>query len=124
MQDVAGDKVGVSKALVSLSSATPQAPARRRAQRVLAAADDLGYRVNRTAALMTARRSHHIGVTINIRNSFHTEIAEKIVAAADRAGYEVVLGAITATHGESTGDRNPAGLPLRRTTPHLGPEPA
>ena len=57
--------------------------------------------MNRTAALMTARRSHHIGVTINIRNSFHTEIAENIVAAADRAGYEVVLGAVTPTHGEA-----------------------
>ncbi len=100
MQDVA-DKVGVSKALVSLVFRNAAGPSAETRQRVLAAADELGYRVNRTAALMTARRSHHIGVTINIRNSFHTEIAEKIVAAADRAGYEVVLGAITATHGES-----------------------
>ena len=50
---------------------------------------------------MTARRTHHLGVTINIRNTFHTEIVEHIVAAADRAGYEVVLGAVTPTHGEA-----------------------
>ena len=100
MRDVA-DKVGVSKALVSLVFRNAAGPSAETRARVLAAAEELGYRVNRTAALMTARRSHHIGVTINIRNSFHTEIAESIVAAADRAGYEVVLGAVTPTHGEA-----------------------
>ena len=74
---------------------------RRDPRRVFAAADELGYRVNRTAALMTARRSHLIGVMANIRNSFHAEMVEDIVEAADRAGYEVVLGAVTPTHGES-----------------------
>ena len=100
MQDIA-DKVGVSKALVSLVFRKAPGPSAETRQRVFAAADELGYRVNRTAALMTARRSHHIGVTINIRNSFHAEIVEDIVAAADRAGYEVVLGAVTPTHGEA-----------------------
>ena len=100
MQDIA-DKVGVSKALVSLVFRNASGPSAETRQRVFAAADELGYRVNRTAALMTARRTHHLGVTINIRNSFHTEIAEHIVAAADRAGYEVVLGAVTPTHGET-----------------------
>ena len=100
MQDVA-DKVGVSKALVSLIFRNAPGPSAETRQRVLAAADELGYRVNRNAALMTAKRTHHIGVTIDIRNSFHTEIAEHIVAAADRAGYEVVLGAVTPTHDEA-----------------------
>ena len=100
MQDIA-DKVGVSKALVSLVFRNAAGPSAETRQRVFAAADELGYRVNRTAALMTARRTHHLGVTINIRNSFHTEIVEHIVAAADRAGYEVVLGAVTPTHGEA-----------------------
>ena len=100
MQDIA-DKVGVSKALVSLVFRNAAGPSAETRQRVFAAADELGYRVNRTAALMTARRTHHLGVTINIRNSFHTEIVEHIVAAADRAGYEVVLGAVTPTHDEA-----------------------
>jgi DNA-binding LacI/PurR family transcriptional regulator len=100
MQDIA-DKVGVSKALVSLVFRNAAGPSAETRQRVLAAAEELGYRVNRTAALMTARRTHHLGVTINIRNSFHAEIAENIVAAADRAGYQVVLGAITPTHTEA-----------------------
>ena len=50
---------------------------------------------------MTARRSHLIGVMTDIRNSFHAEMVEDIVEASDRAGYEVVLGAVTTTHGES-----------------------
>ena len=100
MQDIA-DKVGVSKALVSLVFRKAPGPSAETREKVLAAAEELGYRVNRTAALMTARRTHLIGVTTNIRNSFHAEIVEHIVAAADRAGYEVVLGAVTPTHGES-----------------------
>jgi DNA-binding LacI/PurR family transcriptional regulator len=99
MQDIS-DKVGVSKALVSLVIRNAPGPSAETRQRILTAADELGYRVNRAAALMTAKRSHLIGVTANIRNSFHAEIVEDIVAAADMAGYEVVLGAVTPTHGE------------------------
>ena len=100
MQDIA-DKVGVSKALVSLVFRKAPGPSDETRAKVFAAADELGYRVNRTAALMTARRSHLIGVMTDIRSSFHAEMVEDIVEAADRAGYEVVLGAVTATHGES-----------------------
>ena len=100
MQDVA-DRVGVSKALVSLVFRRAPGPSDETRRRVFAAAEELGYRVNRNAALMTARRTHLIGVMTNIRNSFHAEMVEDIVEAADRAGYEVVLGAVTPTHGES-----------------------
>jgi len=99
MQDIA-DRVGVSKALVSLVIRKAPGPSDDTRARVFAAAEELGYRVNRTAALMTARRSHLIGVMTNIRNSFHAEMVEDIVEVADRAGYEVVLGAVTPTHGE------------------------
>uniref|UniRef100_UPI003D8E5DB8 LacI family DNA-binding transcriptional regulator n=1 Tax=Gordonia sp. B7-2 TaxID=3420932 RepID=UPI003D8E5DB8 len=100
MQDVA-DRVGVSKATVSL--VFRQAPGVGDATRrdVEQAAEELGYRRNRTAALMTARRSHLIGVVAQIRNSFHAEIAEYLVSAADLAGYEIVLGAVTPSHDES-----------------------
>jgi LacI family transcriptional regulator len=100
MQDIA-DRVGVSKALVSLVFRKAAGPSEDTRQRVFAAAAELGYRVNRTAALMTARRTHLIGVTTDIRNSFHAEMVEDIVGAADGAGYEVVLGALTPTHGEA-----------------------
>ena len=100
MQDIA-DQVGVSKALVSLVFRKAPGPSAETRARVFAAAEELGYRVNRTAALLSARRSHLIGVTAMVRNSFHAEMVEDIVSAADRAGYEVVLGAVTPTHDES-----------------------
>ena len=99
MQDIA-DHVGVSKALVSLVFRNAPGPSAETRKRVLTAADELGYRVNRAAALMTARRSHLIGVMANIRSTFHAELVEDIVAEADRYGYEVVLGAVTPTHAE------------------------
>jgi DNA-binding LacI/PurR family transcriptional regulator len=99
MQDIA-DHVGVSKALVSLVFRNAPGPSAETRKRVLAAADELGYRVNRAAALMTARRSHLIGVMANIRSTFHAELVEDIVAEADSYGYEVVLGAVTPTHAE------------------------
>ncbi|GAB88857.1 LacI family DNA-binding transcriptional regulator [Gordonia rhizosphera] len=99
MQDVA-DKVGVSKATVSLVFRKAPGVGEDTRREVLQAAEDLGYRMNRAAALMTARRSHLIGVAVEIGNAFHAEIVESIVAAADLAGYEVVLGAVTPTHDE------------------------
>ena len=68
---------------------------------------------NRTAALMTARRSHHIGVTINIRNSFHTEIAER---HRGRRRSRRLRGGPRSRHPDArrgAGDRHPVGLPLR-----------
>lgn len=99
MQDIA-DRVGVSKALVSLVFRNAPGPSAQTRQRVQAAADELGYRVNRAAALMTAKRTHLIGAMANIRSTFHAELVEDIVAEADRHGYEVVLGAVTPTHAE------------------------
>jgi LacI family transcriptional regulator len=100
MQDVA-DHVGVSKALVSMVFRRVVGPSAETRQRVLEAAEKLGYRPNRSAALLSLRRSHLIGVMANIRNTFHAELVEDIVAEADGFGYEVVLGAVTPTHGET-----------------------
>ena len=100
MQDVA-DHVGVSKALVSMVFRRVQGPSAETRQRVRDAAEKLGYRPNRSAALLSLRRSHLIGVMANIRNTFHAEMVEYMVGEADSFGYEVVLGAVTPTHGES-----------------------
>jgi DNA-binding LacI/PurR family transcriptional regulator len=100
MQDVA-DHVGVSKALVSMVFRRVAGPSAETRRRVLEAAEELGYRPNRSAALLSLRRSHLIGVMANIRNTFHAELVEDIVAEADGFGYEVVLGALTPTHGET-----------------------
>ena len=92
---------GVSPALVSIVlRGAPGASEQTRA-RVLAAAGRLGYRANRTASLMKLRRTRHLGVTLNVRSTFHAELVENIQAAAAQSGYEVVLSLVTATHDES-----------------------
>lgn len=100
MQHIA-DKVGVSKALVSMIFRGVPGPSAETKERVLAVADELDYRPNRTAALLSLRRTHLIGVMTDIRNAFHAEMVEHMVAEADSVGYEVVLGAVTPTHPES-----------------------
>ncbi len=69
MQDVA-DKVGVSKATVSLVFRKAPGVGDDTRRAVMAAAGELGYRMNRTAALMTARRSHLIGVVARSATAF------------------------------------------------------
>ena len=99
MRDVA-DAAGVSKALVSIVfRGAPGASAATRA-RVFATAQRLGYRTNRTASLLKLRRTKHVGVTMSVRNAFHAELVEGIQSAADVAGYQIVLGAVTDGHGE------------------------
>lgn len=100
MQDIA-NRVGVSKALVSMIFRDAPGPSAETKAKVLAVADELDYRPNRTAALMSLRRTHLLGVVANIRNAFQAEMVEHMVAAADAKGYEVVLGALTPTHSES-----------------------
>jgi DNA-binding LacI/PurR family transcriptional regulator len=99
MGDVAA-RAGVSKALVSLVFRNaPGASAGTRA-RVLDAADQLGYRHNRTASLLARRRTHLLGVTMILRNTYHAELVEDLQAAADELGYELVLSTVTRTHDE------------------------
>lgn len=92
--------VGVSKALVSLVLRDAPGPGAQTRERVLEAAQALGYRSNRTASLLARRRTHLLGVMMNVRSTFHAELVEDIQAEADERGYEVVLSALTRTHGE------------------------
>jgi DNA-binding LacI/PurR family transcriptional regulator len=99
MGDIAA-RAGVSKALVSLVFRNaPGASAETRA-RVLEAANQLGYRHNRTASLLARRRTHLLGVTMILRNTYHAELVEDIQAAADDCGYEIVLSTVTRSHDE------------------------
>lgn len=93
MRDVA-EAAGVSRALVSIVfRGAPGASEQTRA-RVLEVADRLGFSPNRSASLLKLRRNRHLGVTMNVRSTFHAELVEGIQAAADAAGYEVVLSAV------------------------------
>jgi DNA-binding LacI/PurR family transcriptional regulator len=99
MRDVA-EAAGVSRALVSIVfRGAPGASEQTRA-RVLEVADRLGFSPNRSASLLKLRRNRHLGVTMSVRSPFHAELVEDIQAAADAAGYEVVLSAVTAGRPE------------------------
>lgn len=97
--DVAAE-AGVSKGLVSKVLSGSAGPSAATTQRVLAVAERMGYRKDRTATLLAKRKTRLVGVTIIPSNVYHGELAEEIQSLVDASGYETVLGAITATHDE------------------------
>jgi DNA-binding LacI/PurR family transcriptional regulator len=67
---------------------------------VLEAAAELGYRPDRTASLLARRRTHLVGVLLDISSAFHAELVADIQEAAEGRGYDVVLSTVTRTRDE------------------------
>jgi DNA-binding LacI/PurR family transcriptional regulator len=101
IQDIANE-AGVSKGLVSMVLNGSSGPSAATTQRVLAIADRLGYRANRTASILARRRTRLLGVTLVPSSLYHGELVEEIQAAASAAGYELVLSSITGLQGEGS----------------------
>src|SRR5256884_6030409 len=80
LTDVAA-RAGVSSGLVSLVLRNQPGPSVQTRTRVLEAAQELGYRADRTASLLARRRSHHLGVMMDVRNTFHAELVTDLDAA-------------------------------------------
>jgi DNA-binding LacI/PurR family transcriptional regulator len=100
MVDVAA-RAGVSRALVSIVFRDqPGASARTRA-RVLAAADEIGYRPDSAARLLARGRSRTLGVVMTVREPFEADLVEAIYPEAERLGYEVLLTARTPGRDEA-----------------------
>jgi DNA-binding LacI/PurR family transcriptional regulator len=99
LADVAA-RAGVSAGLVSLVLRSQPGPSDQTRTRVLAVARELGYRADRTASLLARRRSQHLGVFMDVRNTFHAEMVADIDAAATRRGYDLVLSVLTPTRDE------------------------
>ena len=99
LKDVAA-RAGVSKGLASLALRGVAGPNAQTAARVVAAAEELGYRADRAATALALHRSRLLGVTLSVRHAFHAELVEGIQEAAEDAGYEVVLSAVTRRRGE------------------------
>lgn len=94
LADVAA-AAGVSPGLVSLVLRNQPGPSAQTRARVVEAARKLGYRADRTASLLARRRSHHIGVMMNVQNTFHAELVGHVDAAASGLGYDLVLTTLT-----------------------------
>jgi DNA-binding LacI/PurR family transcriptional regulator len=99
LEDVAA-RAGVSRALVSLViRGAPGASAATR-ERVLEAAAELGYRPDTRARLLAQNRSQLLGVVFGMQHAFHAELVDGLYAAAEAAGYEVVLSGLTPSRDE------------------------
>lgn len=101
LEDVAA-RAGVSRAMVSivLRGAPGSRPETR--DRVLRAAAELGYRPDTRARLLASDHSRQLGVVFGMAGRFHAELLDGLYVAADKAGYELILSALTASRDERT----------------------
>ena len=96
LEDVAA-RVGMSPASVSMVLSGAPGPSAATRERVLEAAAELGYRPDRTASLLARRRTHLVGVLMEVGSAFHAQLVEDLHEAAEGRGYDVVLSAVTRT---------------------------
>jgi DNA-binding LacI/PurR family transcriptional regulator len=99
LEDVA-ERVGMSSASVSMVLSGAPGPSAATRERVLEAAAELGYRPDRTASLLARRRTHLVGVLMQVGSPFHAELVEDLHEAAEGRGYDVVLSTVTRTRDE------------------------
>ena len=101
MADVA-QRAGVSRTLVSfILDGKPGASDETR-DRVLAVAEELGYRPDAAARLLAQGRSRTIGVLTDVRQMFQAEMVANIYPAAEQRGYDMLLSANLRDHTEAT----------------------
>jgi DNA-binding LacI/PurR family transcriptional regulator len=99
IRDVA-ERAGVSKSLVSLVMRGAAHVSEERRNRVLAVAQEIGYRPNAVARSLVQRRTNLFGVLLSdLHNPFFAEVIDGLRAEAEARGYRVII---------STGDRLPA----------------
>ena len=99
LADVAAS-AGVSVALASIVMRdVPGASAESR-QRVLRAASELDYRPDARARMLRSSRSRLLGVVFGVQHDFHGDLVDGLYTAAERAGYELALSAVTRARDE------------------------
>jgi DNA-binding LacI/PurR family transcriptional regulator len=94
LADVAA-RAGVSTALVSIVMRDAPGASAVTRERVRRAADEIGYRPDSRARLLRSSRSRLLGVVFGVQHAFHGDLVSGLYAAAERAGYELALSAVT-----------------------------
>lgn len=92
MADVA-ERAGVSRTLVSFILDGKPGASDETKQRVLAIAEEIGYRPDSAARLLAQGRSRTLGVMSDVRQLFESELVTHIYPAAEQLGYDVLLSA-------------------------------
>ena len=104
MEDVAA-RAGVSRALVSIVFRGVPGASDATRERVLAAARELDYQPDTRARRLGRSRTRMVGVVFGVGQVFHGDLIEGLYAAAEDAGYEVVLSGSTRRRTEQTAVR-------------------
>jgi DNA-binding LacI/PurR family transcriptional regulator len=99
LADVAA-RAGVSVPLVSIvmRGAPGASPVNR--ERVRRVAEELGYRPDSRARMLRQSRSRLIGVVFGVQHPFHGDLVSGLYTAAEAAGYELALSAVTPARNE------------------------
>jgi len=99
LEDVA-QRAGVSRAMVSivLRGVAGSRPETR--QRVLKAAEEIGYRPDTRARLLASGGSRQLGVVFGTSGRFQAELLDGLYVAAKETGYELILSALTPSRDE------------------------
>lgn len=101
MGDVA-DRVGVSRQAVGLVFRGDKGISAETRQRILQAAEELGYQPDLAAQSLRQRASKHLGVVFSPNHSAEVDIVDALYPAAAAGGYGVVLSALTSTRDATT----------------------
>src|SRR5215218_8807071 len=99
LADVAA-RAGVSVALVSIVMRDAPGASAASRERVRRAAEELDYRPDSRARLLRSARSRLIGVVFGVQHAFHGDLLAGLYTAAEKAGYELALSAVTPGRGE------------------------
>jgi DNA-binding LacI/PurR family transcriptional regulator len=101
LEDVAA-RAGVSRALVSIVLRGAPGSRSETRERVLKAAEEIGYRPDTRARLLASESSRQLGVVFGMAGRFHAELLDGLYVAARKAGYELILSALTSSRDERT----------------------
>lgn len=99
LADVA-ERAGVSPATASLVLREQPGPSEATRLAVRDAATELGYRPDRSASTLARKRSHLLGVVLDVSHPFHADLVDALDAAVADRGLDLVLASTTSRRDE------------------------